>query len=96
MVFKPSHGRQREFELFVQEKMKLLVQHGIIAVHRTSMMSGVPPEEIFQYLIVAILLSTLAGISQNLTSNIVGIAYPLFKTMECLERESTNVEQLDL
>ena len=47
-----------------------------------------------KYVLVGLLVLTLIGTLKDITSNIIGIVYPLFKSIECLESKDEGQDRL--
>ena len=62
---------------------KFVLQYLDLVAEKT----GIPVETIMKYLLILMFVLTLVGTLKDITSNIIGIAYPLFKSIECLESE---------
>ena len=63
-------------------------------LERLSLATGVPVETMMKVALAALFLLTLIGTLKDIASNMIGIIYPLFKSIECLESEDQSLDRL--
>ena len=64
-----------------QQFSKIILEYLQVLSDKT----GVPVETMMKFALAALFLLTLIGTLKDIASNMIGIIYPLFKSIECLE-----------
>ena len=78
----------------ITAKVKVYSEKIVEYLNLLSVTTGIPVETMMKYGLIFLVGLTLIGTLKDIASNIIGIAYPLFKSIECLESEDQAQDRL--
>ena len=63
-------------------------------MEKLSVLTGISTEMMMKYALILIMALTLFGAIKDMSTNLVGVLYPLLKSVECLESDNESNDRL--